>query len=87
MAAQSRFECAVFGRPVFFIDDNPAADKKAEQTLREIAIDAGFKEIAFQYEPIAAALDYESRIEQDGTGASGGYRWWYRRFFGDPFIS
>lgn len=65
LAAQSRFECAVFGRPVFFIDDNPAADKKAEQTLREIAIDAGFKEIAFQYEPIAAALDYESRIEQE----------------------
>lgn len=64
-SAQQKIEQAVFGRPVFFIDDNPSADKKAENTLREIAIAAGFKEIAFQYEPIAAALDYESRIEQE----------------------
>ena len=27
------FDRAVFGRPVFFIDDNPAADKLAEDTL------------------------------------------------------
>ncbi|WP_395008976.1 Hsp70 family protein [Undibacterium sp.] len=65
LAAQTQFEQAVFGRPVFFIDDNPAADQKAEQTLREIAQDAGFKDIAFQYEPIAAALDYESRMTQE----------------------
>jgi hypothetical chaperone protein len=64
-AAQTSFEQAVFGRPVFFIDDNPAADQKAEQTLREIAQAAGFKDIAFQFEPIAAALDYESRITQE----------------------
>lgn len=65
LAAQTPFDQAVFGRPVFFIDDNPAADQKAEQTLREIAQDAGFKDIAFQYEPIAAALDYESRMTQE----------------------
>lgn len=64
-SAQQKIEQAVFGRPVFFIDDNPSADKKAENTLSEIAIAAGFKEVAFQYEPIAAALDYESRIEQE----------------------
>jgi len=52
----------VFGRPVHFIDDDPAADRLAEDTLREIAQAAGFRELAFQYEPIAAAFDYESSI-------------------------
>lgn len=64
-AAQTHFEHVVIGRPVFFIDDNPVADQKAEQTLREIAEAAGFKDIAFQFEPIAAALDYESRLTQE----------------------
>jgi hypothetical chaperone protein len=64
-SAQEPFERAVFGRPVHFIDDSQAADQLAEQTLREIAQAVGFKEIAFQFEPIAAALDYESRIDQE----------------------
>ena len=59
------FERAVFGRPVFFIDDNPAADKLAEDTLAEVARQVGFREIAFQYEPIAAAFDYESQIDRE----------------------
>lgn len=56
---------AVFGRPVFFIDDDSTADKKAETTLAEIAHSVGFQEISFQYEPIAAAFDYESRIDRE----------------------
>jgi hypothetical chaperone protein len=59
------FERAVFGRPVFFVDDNPAADKLAEDTLHEVARSVGFREVAFQYEPIAAAFDYESRIDRE----------------------
>jgi hypothetical chaperone protein len=59
------FECAVFGRPVFFIDENPVADRLAEDTLAEVARSVGFREIAFQYEPIAAAFDYESRIDHE----------------------
>lgn len=59
------FERAVFGRPVYFIDENPAADKLAEDTLAEVARSVGFREIAFQYEPIAAAFDYESRIDRE----------------------
>jgi hypothetical chaperone protein len=59
------FERAVFGRPVFFIDENPAADQLAEDTLLEVARSVGFREIAFQYEPIAAAFDYESRIDRE----------------------
>ncbi|WP_201406899.1 Hsp70 family protein, partial [Mycobacterium intracellulare] len=50
------------GRPVFFIDEDPKADQLAEDTLADIARDAGFDEIAFQYEPIAAAFDYEAGI-------------------------
>jgi hypothetical chaperone protein len=63
--AGREFTSAVFGRPVYFIDDDPQADRLAEDTLAEIARAAGFKEIGFQYEPIAAAFDYESRIEKE----------------------
>jgi hypothetical chaperone protein len=63
--AGREFTSAVFGRPVYFVDDDPGADRLAEDTLAEIARAAGFKEIGFQYEPIAAAFDYESRIEKE----------------------
>uniref|UniRef100_UPI00374CF7F5 Hsp70 family protein n=1 Tax=Undibacterium sp. TaxID=1914977 RepID=UPI00374CF7F5 len=64
-SAGQTFTQAVLGRPVYFIDDDAAADKKAESTLEEIARAAGFRDIAFQYEPIAAAFDYESRINSE----------------------
>lgn len=64
-AAGQRFESVVMGRPVHFIDDDPAADQLAEDTLADIARAAGFKDIAFQYEPIAAAFDYESQIDRE----------------------
>lgn len=59
------FDSAVFGRPVFFIDDSREADQLAEDTLAEVAKSVGFREIAFQYEPIAAAFDYESQIDRE----------------------
>jgi hypothetical chaperone protein len=59
------FDRAVFGRPVYFVDDDPDADRLAEDTLADIARSVGFTEIGFQYEPIAAAFDYESRIERE----------------------
>ncbi len=55
----------VHGRPVFFVDDNPAGDRQAEESLRKIAEKIGFAEISFQYEPIAAALDYEQQVRQE----------------------
>jgi hypothetical chaperone protein len=64
-AADQPFTQAVLGRPVFFVDDDAAADKKAENTLAEIAQAVGLKDIAFQYEPIAAAFDYESQIRRE----------------------
>jgi hypothetical chaperone protein len=63
--AGREFTSAVFGRPVYFVDDDPQADRLAEDTLADIARAAGFREIGFQYEPIAAAFDYESRIEKE----------------------
>ncbi len=59
------FTSAVFGRPVFFVDDNPAADRQAEDTLAEGARSVGFGDVSFQYEPIAAAFDYESQIDRE----------------------
>lgn len=59
------FEHAVFGRPVFFVDDDSAADKIAENTLAEVARAVGFKEISFQFEPIAAAFHYETSLQRE----------------------
>jgi hypothetical chaperone protein len=55
----------VHGRPVHFVDNDPEADAKAEQTLREIAREIGFDQVSFQFEPIAAALDYERQISSE----------------------
>jgi hypothetical chaperone protein len=55
----------VHGRPVHFVDNAPDADRKAEQTLREIAREVGFEDVTFQFEPIAAALDYERQISSE----------------------
>jgi hypothetical chaperone protein len=63
--AGQEFTHAVFGRPVFFVDDDPVADRLAQDTLAAVARDVGFRDVAFQYEPIAAAFDYESGIEKE----------------------
>ncbi|KIZ39464.1 MULTISPECIES: Hsp70 family protein [Rhodopseudomonas] len=55
----------VHGRPVHFVDNDPAADRKAEETLREIARGIGFDDVTFQFEPIAAALDYEREVRRE----------------------
>jgi hypothetical chaperone protein len=51
----------VLGRPVYFSPDSEM-DRKAELSLKNAARMAGFREINFQYEPIAAALTYESHL-------------------------
>ena len=63
--AERPFEAVVLGRPVFFVDDDPLADQEAENTLINVAQKLGFKDVSFQYEPIAAAFDYESTIERE----------------------
>src|SRR5258707_10803986 len=52
----------IHGRPVHFVDNAPDADRKAEETLRVIAREVGFDDVTFQFEPIAAALDYERQV-------------------------
>jgi hypothetical chaperone protein len=52
----------VMGRPVHFVDDDTAADAMAEAQLRAAAQASGFKHVEFQFEPIAAALDYEQSV-------------------------
>jgi hypothetical chaperone protein len=63
--AGREFEEVVLGRPVHFVDDDAQADQEAEDTLAEVARKIGFKEVSFQFEPIAAAFDYESTIQSE----------------------
>ena len=53
----------VLGRPVVFSED-PEKDALAQLRLEKAAMKAGFKEIQFQYEPIAAALTFEETLTQ-----------------------
>ncbi|OYU96346.1 MAG: heat-shock protein [Bacteroidetes bacterium B1(2017)] len=55
-------ERAIIGRPVFFDDDDATKDVLAQQRLKNAAIKAGLKEVAFQFEPIGAAFAYEKTI-------------------------
>lgn len=63
--AQTNVESIILGRPVHFCDNNEINDTKAENILRKIAQNIGFKNIEFQYEPIAAAFAHESKIEKE----------------------
>lgn len=64
-AAAPGIDRAVFGRPVHFVDDDPAGDSAAQAVLEEIGRACGFREIAFQYEPVAAALHYEQGLKAE----------------------
>jgi hypothetical chaperone protein len=55
----------VLGRPVHFVDDDAAGDAKAQGVLEDIAKATGFAEVAFQFEPIAAALQYEQSVARE----------------------
>ncbi len=64
-AADQEIDRVVMGRPVHFVDNDPAADARAEAELRVIAQRTGFKHIEFQFEPIAAAFAHETRLTGD----------------------
>jgi hypothetical chaperone protein len=57
--AAHEIAAVVHGRPVRFVDGDDKADAKAQSVLEKIAKRAGFKDVAFVYEPIAAAWHYE----------------------------
>ena len=63
--AKAPIKHAMLGRPVFFVDDDPVRDAQAQAALETAAALVGFDEVHFQYEPIAAAVDYESSIGEE----------------------
>ncbi len=63
--AEGKVDQVVMGRPVHFHDGDPAADAAAQTALEEIARACGFRNIAFQFEPIAAALHYEQTVAKE----------------------
>lgn len=65
--AGAELTAVVHGRPVRFVDDDDAADAKAERVLTGIANRVGFRDVAFVYEPIAAAYHYEETATREET--------------------
>ena len=55
----------VLGRPVFFVDDDAQRDAAAQATMEAAARAVGFGDVHFQFEPIAAAFDYEQQAQQE----------------------
>lgn len=64
-AAGHALDRVVLGRPVHFVDDDPERDAQAQATLAAAARAVGFGEVAFQFEPIAAALDCERGLAHE----------------------
>ncbi|WP_417307963.1 Hsp70 family protein [Devosia sp.] len=58
----------VCGRPVRFVDDDDSADAAAQDQLAAAVRAQGFSEVEFQFEPIAAALDYEQQVSGEELG-------------------
>jgi hypothetical chaperone protein len=57
---------AVVGRPVHFVGAETAAeDETAETRLRESFRLAGYEDVSFEMEPVAAAFYYESTLDHD----------------------
>jgi len=55
----------VMGRPVRFVDGDDAADAAAQAALEATAKKAGFRNVAFAFEPIAAAYHYERTVTRE----------------------
>lgn len=65
--AQDVPERVVVGRPVHFVndDDNAEGDAYAEGRLRTAIVAAGFTDVHFEMEPVAAAYQYESTLKKN----------------------
>jgi hypothetical chaperone protein len=59
---EAEWDRVVCGRPVHFVDDDPVADRAAQEQLEGAVKAQGFRHVEFQFEPIAAALDYERQV-------------------------
>lgn len=57
---------AVIGRPINFQGlGGEEANAQAQGILERAAVRAGFQEVVFQFEPVAAGLDFESTLAQE----------------------
>jgi hypothetical chaperone protein len=63
--AGTEITAVVHGRPVRFVDGDDTADARAQAVLYAIARQAGFRYVAFVYEPIAAAWHYEQTAQAE----------------------
>jgi len=63
--AGQEITAVVHGRPVRFVDDDDRADARAQGVLEAIARRVGFRDVAFVYEPIAAAHHYERTVQSE----------------------
>jgi hypothetical chaperone protein len=61
-ASGQELDAVVHGRPVHFVDGDADGDARAEAVLRDVAHALGYRHVSFQYEPVAAALDYERTL-------------------------
>ncbi len=61
----SELDTLLLGRPVNYNDADAELDRQAEERMRMAAKQAGFKNVAFEYEPVAAALSYENTLEAE----------------------
>ncbi len=55
----------VLGRPVYFVDGEPERDAAAQASLTAAARAVGFDDVHFQFEPIAAAFDFEQHADRE----------------------
>ncbi|HBL4690814.1 molecular chaperone [Citrobacter sedlakii] len=57
---------AVIGRPINFQGlGGDEANRQAQGILQRAATRAGFQDVVFQYEPVAAGLDYEATLQEE----------------------
>ena len=82
IAADHSLDAVVLGRPIRFVDDDAEQDRAAQETLAACARAAGFRHVEFQFEPIAAAFDYERTIANEEVGAGHRRRRRYGRLHG-----
>ncbi len=65
---QTSIDQAVIGRPINFQGTGgEEANQQAQGILHRAAQRAGFKEIEFQFEPVAAGLDFEATLSEEKT--------------------
>ena len=55
----------VQGRPVHFVDGDRQADTRAQAVLEGVLHEAGFREVVFEFEPVAAAAQFESSVNRE----------------------